>query len=335
MRPSFYPRLINNPFDDPGLFIPFLFEKRALLFDLGDISALSARDILKTEFVFVSHTHMDHFIGFEHLLRLYLGREKILRLFGPRGFLANVTGKLAGYAWNLVANYRNRLILRVTEVRPNLLLTQDFDCQSGFRNSAAPVESPFNGSLLEEPTFSVSAIHLDHGMPCLGFSIRERFHINIKKSALSELGLEVGPWLRDSKQKLFDGQDPESEFRVPGLPDMPFNFGNLARRIARISPGQKVTYIADSAGTADNLEKIAALAQGSDQLFIEAAFLDRDSSQARAKHHLTARQAGMVAGLAGVKQFTPFHFSPRYSDQGHLLQQEAHEAYRMALKGKG
>lgn len=39
MRPIFQPHLVNGPFDDPALFVDALFERRALLFDLGDIAA--------------------------------------------------------------------------------------------------------------------------------------------------------------------------------------------------------------------------------------------------------------------------------------------------------
>ena len=65
MRPVFHPRLVNRPFDDPGLFVPFLFDARALLFDCGENPALSSRDILKISHIFISHTHMDHFFGFD------------------------------------------------------------------------------------------------------------------------------------------------------------------------------------------------------------------------------------------------------------------------------
>jgi len=332
MRPSFHPRLINGPFDDPGLYIPFIFENRAILFDLGDNQALSPGDILKISHVFVTHTHMDHFVGFDRLLRLLLGRDKILCLYGPQGFLENVAGKLAGYSWNLVRHYTNRFILNVTEVRPDRLISMPFACRDGFSADRPAETSPFNGRLLTEPSFSVAAVILDHRIPCLGFSIKEQFHINIIKDRVLSLGLQIGPWLKSFKAALFSHSDPASEFSVPGdtqtADSQTFRLGDLAAKIATITPGQKITYIADAGMSAANQAKITAFARGSDHLFIEAAFLEKHRTIASAKYHLTARQAGRIAARAGVKQFTIFHFSPRYSEMEHLLYEEAREAYR-------
>jgi len=95
MRAIFDARLVNEPFGDPGVYVDFRFERRALLFDLGDNAALPPRKLLRLTHVFVSHTHMDHFIGFDHLLRIFLARELHLDVFGPPGIIANVRGKLA------------------------------------------------------------------------------------------------------------------------------------------------------------------------------------------------------------------------------------------------
>ena len=143
MRPSFHPRLVNGSFDDPTLFIPFLYKNRAILFDLGDIAALASRDILKISHVFITHTHMDHFVGFDRLLRLHLGREKNLFLYGPRGFRKNVEGKLAGYSWNLVENYTTRLALTVVEVLPDRLTRCQYNCQNKFLASEKATSSSF------------------------------------------------------------------------------------------------------------------------------------------------------------------------------------------------
>ena len=82
--------LVNDPFGDPGLLVQFLFQKRSLLFDFGDISSLSNGELLKVSHVFVSHTHIDHFIGFDRLLRTVFGREKTITFFGPENFIKNV-----------------------------------------------------------------------------------------------------------------------------------------------------------------------------------------------------------------------------------------------------
>ncbi len=329
MRPSFHPRLINGPFDDPGLFIPFQFQHRALIFDLGDISGLAPKDVLKISHAFVSHTHMDHFIGFDRLLRLSLGREKNISLYGPPGFLKNVAGKLAGYAWNLADKYNYPLSLQVTEVHSQHTLCCKYSCAKKFQSTQNPDQQPFNGTLYQEPAFEVSAVILDHHIPCLGFSIKERFHVNIIKNGLEDLGLSPGPWLTEFKHALYNQVDPTAKFEVKSdrqKTARQFILGALSDKIARITPGQKITYITDVVDSEKNSEKIVKLAAGSDHLFIEAVFLDQDHELAKKKHHLTARRAGQLAAMARVKQFTVFHFSPRYTGMEQRLQEEARTA---------
>ena len=45
MKPNLLPKLINDPLGDPGMMVEFLQERRALLFDLGDLSAISNKEI--------------------------------------------------------------------------------------------------------------------------------------------------------------------------------------------------------------------------------------------------------------------------------------------------
>jgi ribonuclease Z len=47
MRPLLHPTLVNGRSGDPALYIEMLFEKRAILLDLGDISPLSPRDVMR------------------------------------------------------------------------------------------------------------------------------------------------------------------------------------------------------------------------------------------------------------------------------------------------
>ena len=333
MKPLFHPRLVNNPFGDPGLYIDFLFDRRAILFDLGDLSPLSARQILKVSHAFVSHTHMDHFAGFDTLLRLLLGREKVLHLYGPPGFIDRVEHKLAAYTWNLVANYESDFVVRATEVHPDgTVLSAEFCSRTEFRRE--PLDSPTLPAavLLDEETFQVRVAFLDHQIPCLAFALEEKFHVNVWKSGLEELGLPTGPWLRELKSSVARGDPDETpvpvRWREEGSSyERTVSLGDLKEKVLRIVPGQKIAYVTDAGYTPANVKAILDLAQDADSLFIETAFTHEEERRAAEKYHLTARQAGELARAADVKRLIPFHFSPKHSEEGDRLIREAMEAF--------
>ena len=116
MGSLFEPRLVNDAFGDPGLYLDFRDERRALLFDLGDITTLPPRKLMRLSHVFITHTHMDHFSGFDHLLRVVLGRKSGVVLFGGPDFITQVEHKLHAYTWNVVHRYEVELVIDACEI---------------------------------------------------------------------------------------------------------------------------------------------------------------------------------------------------------------------------
>jgi len=315
MKPSFHTRLTNGPFDDPGLYVRVLREGRALMFDMGFTTTLSVRDILKTTHIFISHTHVDHFIGFDHVLRICLKREQPLYLFGPEGFIDCVAGKLAGYTWNLIEGYP--LVISVSEVTGTRVRMAVFKAKNSFKREEGE-SKPFNGLLFKDSTIAVSAAILDHQVPCLAFSLEEDCHINIDKVKLSNLNLSVGPWLNELKTAIRE-EKTSQEFVIDGESYM---FSDV-KDVATITRGQKLSYVVDVLGSEENIEKIVKLVKSADTLYIESYFLDEDREKAKDRYHLTAREAGRIAREAGVGQMEVMHFSPRYLDAPERLIQEA------------
>lgn len=202
MRPLFYPILINGRFGDPALFVGAQFERRAILFDLGDLAALPARNIRRIEHVFVSHAHIDHFIGFDLLLRMLVGREARVNLYGPAGFIDRVRHKLQAYQWNLVDRFVSDLIFVVTEIEAaSRLSTARFRLKNAFAGEALGATPLTGGIIHDEPDFRVTTAVLEHRTPCLAFALEEAAHINIWKNRLTERGLPVGPGYESSNAR--------------------------------------------------------------------------------------------------------------------------------------
>jgi ribonuclease Z len=329
MRPIFQASLVNPAFGDPGIYIDLKFERRALLFDIGDVTVLPTRKLLRISDLFISHTHMDHFAGFDHLLRVCLGRDVGVRVYGPSRIIEQVGHKLAAYTWNLVGNYETDFVVSVHEWdgadrmrRARFSARRQFACE--------PLEevAVTDGVLLDDEQFKVRGAALDHhGIASLAFAFEEGTHINVWKNRLDELGLPTGRWLTELKEKVRAGAPADTPIRVywrtrEGSHEETFALGDLRRRVLEFVPGQKVCYVVDVAGHERNREVLSGLLRGADLLFIEAVFLDSDREQAERKAHLTARAAGESARAANVAMAVPFHFSTRYLGHDEDLRRE-------------
>jgi ribonuclease Z len=337
MNPSFSSYLVNDVFGDPGVYVEVRWSKRALLFDLGHNERLGATRLLRAGDIFISHTHVDHFIGFDTVLRVALGRGKTVRLFGPPGLIDNVQGKLQGYTWNLVDGYP--LTLDVQEFHQQEIRRALFRAADGFRRAEQPAyplmpeTATGQFTVLNDPMFTVRAVSLNHRIPSLAYSLEEQFHINVNKQKLHEAGLPAGAWLKEVKQHIWQGHPDEFRFTAVlydehHREEQEFILGEIKNRFCTISRGQKISYVVDARFDEENEAKIISLARGADVLYCESPYLDVDAEKARARYHLTSRQAGLMARKAHVRELVVFHFSPRYTGQGEALEREAMEAFQ-------
>ena len=327
MRPLLHPCLLNGRKGDPALYIETLFEKHAVLFDLGDLSGLPPRKIHRLEHVFVSHTHIDHFIGFDRLLRVLAGRQKTLNLYGPTDFIEQVRHKLHAYRWNLVDRYAFDLVFVVAAIDPALAVRKArFRLKNAFAAEEIAADHVADGVICRERGFHVSTAVLDHGTPCLAFAIEEAAHVNIWKNKLLELGLPVGPWLHDLKRAVIENRPDDHLIRVASHGSEERQLGTL-RSAVTITPGQKIAYVTDVADTAANRAGIIKLIQGADLLYIEATFARADAALAAERKHLTTAAAGSIARMAHVRRVEPFHFSPRYEGDEARMVDEVTSAF--------
>jgi ribonuclease Z len=306
-KTSFRTRLLNGQTGDPALLVSLRWQGRALLIDLGRIDRTPASVLLPIEAVFVSHAHMDHFMGFDQLLRIFLVRDGTLQLYGPEGIADCVAGKLAGYTWNLTDEYG--FTIEVGELGVDTMRRWRFAARERFAREALGT-APFDGVVMDDPAFTVTAAPLDHKIVSMAYAVTERTHLNVRADALEASGLRPGPWLNAMKNALRAGAPDDTPITVAPGDARPL--GALRDALVIETRGQKIAYVVDTLFSPSNAARIVELARGADVFFCEAPFLEEDIDQALRRYHLTAGQAGALARAAGVGRLQVFHFSPRY-----------------------
>jgi ribonuclease Z len=329
----FTTRLVNGPTGDPGLYCEMNGQRRGLLFDLGDLAALMPRELLRVSHAFVSHTHMDHFAGLDHLLRVILGRQPRLVLAGGPDFVAQVEHKLQAYTWNLVHRYEVALEIEVREFRPEGRWRRAcFSSREGFRRGAQD-EGAWDGDLLhDEDQFRVRGRFVDHGIPVLAFALEEKARVAVNVARMQAQGFTSGAWLRALKQAVMSGAPGSTVIEVrwtdrEGEHVQRRTVDALRPIVLDERPGRCIGYVTDLCGSEADAATLTALLRGVDRLHIECVFLDADRAHAQHKHHLTARRAGEIARRVGARELVPFHYSPRYEGRGDMLRDEAFAAW--------
>ena len=325
MSTSLRPRLVNGRFGDPALFVEFSHEREAVLIDCGDLSVLSARDLLRIGTVAVSHMHMDHLFGFDALLRVNVGRDARIDLFGPEGFADRLGHKLQGYTWDLVHRYENELVLRVAElIAPKRLRHFRFRQSNAFAAEELGEDDAPGGTVCETPRWRLTAAILEHHGPCLGYALEEPQRINVWKNRLEARGLEPGSWLKTLKQAVRKGMPDYTNISLPD--ESRVHLGAL-RDLVISERGTKIGYATDLRDTPANRAALARLCSGAHVFFIEASFAAGEEERARDRAHLTTTAAGEIARGAGARRVEPFHFSPRYEGEEERLLGEVQAAF--------
>ncbi|MEK8033069.1 MBL fold metallo-hydrolase [Ideonella sp. DXS29W] len=334
MRTTLDPHLIDPSANEPGLVVELRDARRALLFDLGEIDRLAPRVLLRASHAFVTHTHMDHFAGFDHWLMLAMGRVPRLVVWGGPRFVDQLDHKLRAYTWNVVHRYEVPLRIEAHSLEADGSRRHAvFDSRHGFGRSEETADPPHGSDVLvDEALFRVRACIVDHEMPVLAFAIEEKAQLRVAADRVRAMGLGTGPWLANLKAAVLANAPDDTPIELAwrdrdGEHVARRPVGELRALVLDAVAGRRIGYVTDLRFTEPNAEQLSRLLSDVDLLYIEARFLDVERDQAARKNHLTARQAGEWARRLRARRVVPFHFSPRYRGGEDELRAEVFAAW--------
>lgn len=325
MALCFTASLINPQTQDPGLFVRVNQEKRAFLFDCGSMERLGKKNIQHVSLVFISHTHIDHFIGFDLVLRYNIGLNKTLKIFGPPQIAEQVQHKILSYNWNLLTpDNANFLVYEIHEheIKEYSLYSSEFYRKLHLREVIERKDS----AIYHEKKFSVFSACLDHKTPSLAYSLREKDVWRVDKEKLNKFPHSPGGWLKELKEAVAESPQDDSLFlKIEGKE---YSLTDLKNQLLLKLKGQKICYVTDTIYNEKTASAILDLAFESDLFFCECHFADEDLEKATNTFHLTTSQAGELGRKAKAKKLIGFHYSSKYTyQQQSMIKQELRAAF--------
>ena len=251
-----------------------------ILFDCGEGTQrqmnLAGYNRTKVTKVLLTHWHGDHVSGLIGLIQTIgnVPEPGKLVVIGPKG-----TKKHMNHLLNS-AIFDPRLTIEITETYPDKPKT-----------------------VFETDAYKILAARVEHSVPTIAFSFKEKDKRRINLSKAKRFGLKQGPLLG----KLSRGKTVVHEGKEI-TPEM----------VTYMQPGRKVSYVMDTSLHQNAIR----LAEDADVLICESTFsADQHQHKAEEYGHLSARDAAMIARNADADKLVITHFSQRYPSSSPLLEE--------------
>jgi ribonuclease Z len=309
----FLPEIKSQPNEDICILFRLDNHSPNYIVDCGDASGLGVKECQNAEVVFISHTHIDHFINFDQILRHQIGIERRVVITGPRDIHLQVQAKIRGYSWNLIKPgaivYEIREIISESEINVYEVEPPVWELKK--------IKTISSGVVYANDRFEVRFTLLDHKLPTVAYLFKE---VDSVKIDLSKGTFRGGAWVRLLKQAFEAGQN-EATIEIEGNAYKAEELYHLLE----VKRGDSLGVIMDHAASEANHEKIKGLFTACNRVFIECFYKTEEKDMAALNYHSYAQASGKVMQACGVKEAIPVHFSRKYTQAD--LEQIAAEFY--------
>lgn len=307
----------NRPKEDISILLQFDNHSWNYLCECGTASDLTMKECQNIKAIFISHTHIDHFVNFDTILRYQIGTQNEVVICGPENIAQHVQAKILAYTWNLIEkeaiSYEVREILSANQIKRYRLQPPQWELEY--------LDDITTPSLFSNALFEVDFTILDHGIPSIAYLFKEKDKVNID---LSKSNFKGGAWIRELKTA-FINQSVSQIFEIEGKKYLASELFPLLQK----TRGYRLGVIMDHAASPENHQKIKTLFQNCDKVFIEAFYKATDKDLAMQNKHSYSSKSAEIMRLAKVKTAIPVHFSRRYEEEDLAILLKEFEEARM------
>lgn len=270
--------------------------------ECGDASDLTVKDCQNTEAIFISHTHIDHFINFDTILRHQIGIQRRVVICGPTGITQQVQSKLKGYQWNLIAE--DAIVYEVREIQNEGKITCS-EIKPPFWN-IEPIDKELD-CLYQNEKCTVEFVLLDHKTPSVAYLFKEHDTLKID---LGKAQFKGGAWVNALKNAYTNHED-DAQITIAAVTYLAKELYYLLD----LKKGHQLGVIMDHAANTANHDLIYSMFKDCDTVYIESFYKAEDQEQAQQNYHSYSIESARIMKKCQVKNAIPVHFSRRYKEE--------------------